>query len=153
VPDRLELDGSFALTSAQFADSGVQEKIATFSQRGRGETGPAGGERVLSNLQGRFAMKDGSIRFPSLAFRVPGADVRLAGSYTLEGERLDFAGTVRLQATVSQMTTGVKSTVLKIIDPLFKRDGAGTVLPIQITGTREKPGLKVDVLKAVTRGK
>lgn len=154
VPDRLELDGTFALRSARFGDPKVQGKITSFSRLGRGERGePERDERVLSDLKGRFTMKGGAIRFASLTFGVPGADVRLAGTYRLEGEQLDFAGSVRLQATVSQMTTGVKSVFLKIIDPLFKRADAGTVLPVRITGTREKPDFRVEVMKAITRRK
>lgn len=154
VPDRLELDGTFALRSARFADPGVQAKITSFSRRGRGARGETGNDQlVLSNLKGRFTMKGGAIRFASLTFGVPGADVRLAGTYRLEGERIDFAGSVRLQATVSQMTTGVKSVFLRVIDPLFRRADAGTVLPVRITGTREKPEFKVEVMKAITRRK
>jgi len=39
----------------------------------------------------------------------------------------------------------VKSLFLKMIDPLFKSKDAGTVLPIKITGTREKPLFKLDM--------
>jgi len=29
--------------------------------------------------------------------------------------------------------------LVKPLDPLFKKDGAGTVIPISITGTRDEP--------------
>jgi hypothetical protein len=35
--------------------------------------------------------------------------------------------------------TGVKSVLAKPLDPFFKKDGAGTVIPISITGTRDEP--------------
>jgi hypothetical protein len=37
------------------------------------------------------------------------------------------------------MTTGWKSLLLKAVDPFFKKDGAGAVLPIKITGTKSDP--------------
>jgi hypothetical protein len=77
--------------------------------------------------------------------------VRLAGGYGLETEALDFDGTVRLQAKVSEMTKGVKSILLKVIDPLFSRKDAGTVLPIHIKGTRAQPKFEVDVKGALLR--
>ncbi len=48
----------------------------------------------------------------------------------------EFKGRVRTEATASQMTTGWKSMLLRAIDPLLKKDGAGVELPISITGTR-----------------
>jgi hypothetical protein len=33
---------------------------------------------------------------------------------------------------------------LKAVDPFFKKDGAGTVLPIRITGTREHPSFGLE---------
>jgi len=56
-----------------------------------------------------------------------------------------------LQATISQMTTGVKRIFLKPIDPLFRRDGAGAVLPIKIGGTRGDPSFKLDIGRVLTR--
>lgn len=86
-----------------------------------------------------------------LTFGVPGATIRLSGHYHLCQETLDFLGTVRLQAKASQTMTGVKRLLLKPIDPLFARDGAGTVLPIHIAGTRDHPAFKLDVKSALLR--
>ena len=52
---------------------------------------------------------------------------------------IDFHGTARMDAKVSQMTTGFKSFLLKAADPFFRKQGAGAVIPIKITGTRDKP--------------
>ena len=106
---------------------------------------------MVSDLRGRFTLDGGVMRLPSLNFAVPGAEVRLAGRYGLESEALAFEGTVRLQARASEMTTGVKSLLLKMVDPLFARKDAGTVLPIQITGTRSEPKFGVDVKGALMR--
>jgi VCBS repeat-containing protein len=62
----------------------------------------------------------------------------------VEGD-VDFKGHLRLQAKLSQTVTGVKSFFLKAVDPFFKKDGAGAVVPISITGTREHPTIGVTV--------
>ena len=60
-------------------------------------------------------------------------------------KRSQFDGTVRMKATVSQAAGGgVKSVLLKVVDPLFKRDGVGAVLPITIRGTRSDPKVGLD---------
>ena len=42
--------------------------------------------------------------------------------------------------------------VLTIFDPMLDGKGAGTVLPISITGTREQPKFAADIKKAIATG-
>ncbi len=77
--------------------------------------------------------------------------MNLEGKYWLASGDIDFTGTARLDATVSQMATGWKHVLLKPLDPLFRRDGAGTVLPIRITGTRGTPSFKLDIGRVLKR--
>ena len=74
-----------------------------------------------------------------------GAEVRLTGSYNLPDETLDFRGNLRMQAKLSQTVTGKKSFFLKLADPFFKKDGAGSVVPIHISGTRDNPKFALDL--------
>jgi hypothetical protein len=69
----------------------------------------------------------------------------------LRSGAIDFQGTAKLDATVSEMTTGIKRLLLKPIDPLFRRDGAGTVLPIKISGTRGEPSFSLDIGRVLKR--
>ena len=80
---------------------------------------------------------------------MPGADVALHGTYTVATGGLDFRGTLRMQATVSQAVGGFKSIFLKPFDALFRKDGAGAVLPIRISGTRLAPKFGVERMKAI----
>jgi hypothetical protein len=98
-------------------------------------------------MRGGFALKDGTLRFSDLRFAVRGALVQLRGYYVLRGGALDFRGTVRLDARASQTMTGWKSLLAKVFDPLLAKDGAGTVLPIKITGTAKQPQFGVEVKK------
>jgi hypothetical protein len=50
---------------------------------------------------------------------------------------------LRLQAKLSQATTGIKSFLLKPFDPFFRKNGV-TVLPIKVTGTRDQPAFGLD---------
>lgn len=151
VVDRLRLDGQFDLSSAKFTDRGVQQKLAGMSTRARGRDPEEAPDTVMSDLEGRFRMAGGTITFPGLTFRIPGAAVQLAGGYGLRSEALAFDGTLRMQATISQAAGGgITSVFLKVVDPFFKKKGAGTVLPIRVRGTRSDPKFGLDVVKTLT---
>ncbi len=96
-------------------------------------------------------MRQSVIRFPSLSFAVPGARLNLAGTYGIRSEALDFRGTVRIEAKVSELTTGIKSFLLKAVDPLVRHKGA-TVIPITVTGPAEHPKFGLDVKRALGGG-
>ena len=57
---------------------------------------------------------------------------------------MNFKGQLLMDATISQTQTGWKRIVLKGIDPLFKKDGHGAVIPIIIQGTRSNPSFGLD---------
>lgn len=140
VVDRLHLNGHFALRSGQFTRPAVREKLADLSWKARGRPkGEEGKDSVASNMTGRFVLRNGTMSFSTLSFSIPGASVHLDGSYGLRGQQLDFHGKLRMQARISQTQTGVKSFLLKVVDPFFAKEGAGTVLPIKVTGTQEHP--------------
>jgi len=150
--DKLRLDGSFEIASARFAHGNIQTKVNELSQQARGERdSDAPPERVVSDLSGRFMMRGGVIRFSRLTFSVPGARVNLSGRYTVRSEALDFRGTVRLDAKLSELTGGVKSFLLKLVDPLVRRQNV-TEIPVTIGGTAEDPDFGVDIRRAITPG-
>jgi hypothetical protein len=95
-------------------------------------------------------MKGGVIHFSSLSFAVPGARLNLAGAYAIRSEALDFRGTVRMNAKLSELTTGYKSILLKAVDPLVRQKDV-TVIPITVSGTADKPKFGLDVKRALTR--
>ncbi|MPY91138.1 MAG: hypothetical protein GEU99_24895 [Luteitalea sp.] len=151
VIERLELDGDFVIARAKFLSVNVQKAIAELSRRGRGEIEGESGESIVSDLRGHLTLRDGDARFSKLTFSVPGAEVRLAGVYAIPREWLDFRGELRLDATVSQTQQGWKRNVLRAVDPLFRRDGAGAVVPIRISGPRAKPKFGVEMKRLLQR--
>jgi len=146
VVDKMTLAGQFRVKNGKFNDFGVQQKVETLSRRARGDTSkePAT-EEIVHDLQGKFKLSDSTMEFSSLSFGVPGAFIQLTGTYGLRSEELDFHGTARMEARLSQMTTGFKSLLLKAADPFFRKDGAGAVLPIKITGTRKQPSFGLEL--------
>jgi hypothetical protein len=152
VPHRLQLDGAFSILAAQFTNYDVQGKIISLSHlsRARGPETPK--QNVASNFTGRFKLGGGQLALPDLMFGVPGARVELAGHYALQRETFDFRGRLLMDAKISQTTRGFKSLLLKVVDPLFKRKGGGSSVPIKITGTRDKPEFGLDVGRVFKRG-
>jgi hypothetical protein len=150
VVERLRLSGEFDV-DARFTDPAVQSKLTGMSRRARGMEPTSGAGNVVSGLSGRFRMQDGVISFPTLGFSLPGATVSLRGTYGLQSEALEFDGTLRMQATLSEAAGGgIKSFLLKAVDPLFRKRNAGAVLPIKVRGTRSEPKVGLDVVKALT---
>ena len=147
VVERLQLDGAFQLAQARFTNVDVQRRITTLSRRGRGKETDEGAERerVVSNLRGRFTLKDGLLKFSELTFAVPGSIVQLRGAYNLRSQVMDFRGELLTDATLSDMTSGVKSLLARLAQPFFRRKGGGSRLPIKISGPRAKPEFGLDV--------
>ena len=145
VSDRLQLAGDFALEQTQFTDAAVQEQLAMLSRRAQGKKPDEPVGKILSEMRGRFSLRDGVLRLDPLGFDVPGADVNVSGSYGLRSEQVEFAGTLSMAAPVSKaMGGGIKGFFLKPFDPIFRKDGKGAVIPITIQGPREKPKFGLD---------
>ena len=144
IVQRLMLDGDFGIGGAQFTNSSVQDKVDALSRRGQGQPKATDISGELSDLQGRFHMESGTIRFSDLTFGVEGASISLAGTYDMNNGQIDFRGKLRTQAKLSQTVTGWKSVVLKPFDGFFKGKNGGAEIPIKITGTREHPTYGTD---------
>jgi hypothetical protein len=150
IAERLRLDGTFGIGGAQFASPEIRGKLESLSRRGQGKPDDEDAGSAVSALKGTFSLRDGQVTFRNLTFSVTGASVELAGSYGLKTEQLDFHGKLHLQAKLSQVTTGVKSFLLKPFDPFFRKGGE-TVLPIRITGTRDQPSFGLDFHRKTER--
>lgn len=144
--DKIIIDGNFGVDDAKWSSPAIREQLESLSRHGEGKPTDIDTGSSVSDLRGSFHLEKGVIQFNSLTFSVPGAAIDLTGTYALRDGNLDFNGHLRLQAKLSQTVTGAKSFLLKAFDPFFKKDNAGAVLPITITGTRDKPTFGVSVL-------
>lgn len=152
VVEKLELDGAFTINGGRFTNRDVQQQINGLSQRARGDrardgTRPAS---VTSDFSGRFRLGDGALALTPVTFDIPGAVVELSGRYRLQPGTLDFNGNLYMDAKVSQTVSGWKSLLLKMVDPLFRRNGR-TVVPLRVSGTREKPSFGLDMGRVLRR--
>ena len=147
VHERLTLDGKFALNNALFTSEKIQGRIAELSLRGQGRPGDvksADPASIRSQMQSSFKLTGGVITLPALEYTVPGAKIELNGTYKLEGGAVDFAGTAKMDAPVSKVVGGWKGLLLTPADRYFKKEDAGTAVPIRIAGTRDAPRFGID---------
>jgi hypothetical protein len=147
VADRLKLAGRFHVPEAHFSSEKVQSKLDSLSLISQGKPKQAHEHldtHVPADLRGVFTLESGRLAFSFLHFLIPGTHVDMTGVYSLDGQTFDFHGTAKLQATLSEMTTGWKSILLKTVDPFFRKDGAGTEIPIRISGTQAEPHFGLD---------
>jgi hypothetical protein len=151
VNQKLQLDGTFAVENISFTNDKIQKKMDQLSLRSRGKTAEAkdlnnqtgvqlpGQKDVQAKMNGQFDLAGGKLRLPKLVCTVPGAEIRLAGVYTLDGREFDFTGHARMQASISSIVGGWKGKLLMPLDPFLSKHGAGTEIPIKITGTNANP--------------
>jgi len=152
VMDRLQLAGTFDVSGAHFTGKEVQGKLSDLSERARGLDPDEHSDTVASNFRAQFKLARRVLDLHDAMFAIPGAVVQVDGTYGLDAEALQFDGTVRTKATVSQAAGGgVKSVLLKVVDPLFRRGEAGAVIPIKIRGTRNDPKLGLDFGRTLKR--
>jgi hypothetical protein len=145
VRNRLKLSGTFGLANTTFAGGQVQEKITELSRRSQGKDKDEAMPPVVTDLRGRFALANARATLTGLAFQVPGASVKLNGTYGLASGAMDFHGTLTMQASVSDAVGGVKSIFIKPFNWMFRGKHAGAVVPIKITGTRDAPKFGLEV--------
>jgi len=143
VAAKIQLAGEATEHGIAFTDPKVQDELDALSMRAQGrpkDAGAAGSDRkpeVASTLTANFSFAHELATFNSVQFGIPGVQLQLAGVFLVPGERFDFKGHVRTDATASQMTTGWKAMLLKPVDPFLKKNGAGLELPIEISGTKD----------------
>jgi hypothetical protein len=152
VTDKLQLNGSFNVSNAFFSGKNIQDKIDLLSRLGQGHpkdpdfhtNSPQPEPKAPADLNGDFVLANSAMSFSDLNFSVPGAKIDMVGVYTLDGNKFDFHGHAKLDAHPSQMTTGWKSALLKLADPFFAKQGYGTVIPIEVSGTKSDPHFGLD---------
>jgi hypothetical protein len=144
VREKLELDGMFEISNGKFLQSQIQDKIDTLSRRSQGQPGNQAIDEVVSQMGGQFKLDNEIISFTPISFAVPGSGIDLSGSFDMDKNILEFHGTLRMQAKISQTVTGWKHWLLKPVDPFFSKQGAGTLLKIKVSGNMEDPHFGLD---------
>lgn len=139
IKHKLALKGRFEVMNGRFLRSQIQARIDELSRRGQGEPKNADLNGAVHRMEGNFRMARGTLAFDPLRFSVPGADVAIAGTVDTVSGELDFQGTLKLEARMSQTLSGWKRWAAKPLDPFFAKQGAGTFLNIKVDGTTADP--------------
>jgi hypothetical protein len=143
--ERLKLTGQMGVGDARFTKPETQQGLERISANAMPEQNDP--TDVVSDVKGRVTAANGVATLTAVSFRVPGASAELGGTYQLMTHRLDLRGTVRLEEKLSQTTPGVKSFLLKALDPFFRKKKQGpvvSVVPIRITGTAGNISIGLD---------
>lgn len=147
VHQRMQIDGTLHITDAHFTSQNVQGKIMQLSLRGQGHpdeiktTDPAS---IDSTITSDLHIANGLITLPNLIYTVPGAAIDMNGTYLLDGGALNFSGSAKLDAPISKLIGGKLGKFLQPADKYLQREGAGTFIPIHLTGNREDPHFAID---------
>jgi len=62
-------------------------------------------------------------------------------------EQVNLHGTLQVDTRLSKESTGIKSLLLKVVEPFLKKKGAGEVVPVKLTGSYTHPSYGIDYLQ------
>jgi hypothetical protein len=117
--EKIVLQGDFGIDAGSFTKSDTQEGVNHLSEGALGEEEQQKTQKdkddpatALSDLKGHVLLRDGTARFSSLSFSVPGALAQMQGTYNLTTEKIDLRGTLRTDSEPSNTTHGIKAMVL-----------------------------------------
>jgi hypothetical protein len=154
---RLRVDGAFDAPAERLTDQATEQKLSAFSQRAQrvkpskvdpSSTGQASDAfaEVVSSFKGQAKIRDGILSTQRITLQMPGVDVDLTGSFNLRSSTVDLTGNLRMQSDISHTTTGFKSVLMKPLIPFFKKNKAGAVIPIAVTGSPGEYKVTQDIL-------
>lgn len=144
---KLRMNGEFQITRGRFTAPSTEESLDRIRDHSRGEPTDYDSD-VLSNLRGTARVAEGVARLSAISFEVPGASARLSGTYNLLSTYLDLGGMTHLDTSLSSAATGVKSFLLRLLNPFFKsRRRKGSDVPIKITGFPGNTSVSLDTGK------
>ena len=141
---KIRLDGAFGIDDGSFSKQETQQNVNELSAGARGEN-KEDPETALTDLKGQVKLTGGLAQFSDLSFGIPGAHARMHGTYNILNHAIDLHGNMRVDTKISKTATGVKSLMLKIMDPIFKKKKKGEIVPVHILGTYEKPQFGLDL--------
>jgi hypothetical protein len=139
---RLHVAGAFDVPAEHVTDDKTRKGLAAFSTRAQGGKADSDNEPpdadAISSLAGPTAIEDAVVHTKGLTFKVAGASATLEGTYNLHTDAVHLTGTVATKADLAHDAGGFKSFLLKPLAPFFRKNNAGAVIPIALTGTPGK---------------
>jgi hypothetical protein len=167
------VDGTLDVPAELLTDRPTEQNLSAFSRRAQGvkeskpdpgkagpaSTGPASTDQgsadqesnpsgdVVSSLKGQVRIRNGVLSTQRMTFEMPGASVDLAGSFNFRDHMVHLNGDLHMQSDISHAATGFKSVLMKPLIPFFKKDKAGAVVPIVVSGSPGTYQVTQDILQ------
>jgi hypothetical protein len=142
---KVKLQAGFGVAGGTFSDPSTQLGVDKLSAGARGEKNQDDPETVLTGLKGHVNVLAGTARLSDLSFGIPGAAARIHGTYNLISYKIDLRGQMSVDSQISKTTSGPKAFLLKMMNPFFKKNRKGEVVPIRISGTYGHPTFGLDL--------
>lgn len=145
---KLQLKGGFQISEAEFLHTRTQQKVDKLSERARGrkvEKDAPAEDTVRSSLGAQVDLRNGTAMLSDATFKTHGATASGQGTYNLLTEEINLRGKLAIEASLSKAAGGIKSVLLIPLDPFFKKEHAGAVLPIHVGGTYSHPSFRVSL--------
>jgi len=143
--ERVDLQGDFGIDTMSFTRSTTQEQVDSLSQVAQGEKESDDPAKVIEDLKGHVVLKNAIVTFSDLSFSVPGALARIHGTYGLLTEQINLHGSLQVDNKLSKGSKGMKSFLLKVVEPFLQKKNAGEVVPIKIGGTFDHASYGLDL--------
>jgi hypothetical protein len=142
---KVRLRAEFGVGGGTFTNGSTQQQVDKLSAGAQGEKNTSDAGLVLTNLKGRGDLVNGVATFSDLSFHIPGAGSRMHGTYDVISEKIDLRGQLRVDTQISNTQSGMKSLLLKVIQPFFKRKRKGQIVPVRLAGTYDHPTFGLDL--------
>jgi hypothetical protein len=158
--EKVQLQGKFGIDDGAFTKSDTQANVNQLSNGALrkdketlhlGEKAGAEYGNVLSDLKGSVLLQNGVATFSNLSFSVPGAEANMQGTFNVINDKIDLHGTLKTASEPANSTSGVKSVMLKVLEPFFKKKQPGYIMPVKITGTYWQPSFGLDLAHRAER--
>jgi AsmA-like C-terminal region len=150
--EELALEGDFDISDGHFEKTTTKARLDKFSAAASGDKKetqanppPADStESVPAQLRGHVVLRSTVATMTDVSLSIPGADANMHGTFNIISQKIEFHGTVRTNADLSQQSSGAKSIFAKVLDPLFRKK-RGTVVPVVLNGTYRDPHFGLDL--------
>lgn len=144
--ERVNLQGDFGIDAASLTRLTTQANVNNLSQVAQGGKESSNPASVIEDLKGHVLLKDVIATLSDLSFSVPGALAHVHGTYGLLTEEVNLHGTLQVDNKLSKGSKGIKSFLLKFVEPFLQKKNAGEIVPIKVGGTFHHPSYGLDLV-------
>lgn len=152
---RLKADGNFEIPEGRFTSVKVQTPVDRLSASAAGEskveqrTDPT---TVPGSIRASLSDRGGVTALRNVLFEAPGIRVQMAGTFRLHDTGIDLNGVLQTTGKLSDVASGVKSIMLKVLSPLWPKQAAVQSIPLHIGGNAAQPTLRLKLKNSQRRG-